>query len=34
VLLREMGCDMAQGLYFAKPQPAEAAPEFLADTPT
>jgi EAL domain-containing protein (putative c-di-GMP-specific phosphodiesterase class I) len=33
-LLREMGCDMAQGLYFAKPLPAEAAPEFLADTPT
>jgi diguanylate cyclase (GGDEF)-like protein/PAS domain S-box-containing protein len=31
-LLREMGCDMAQGLYFAKPLPAEAAPEFLADT--
>ena len=33
-LLREMGCDMAQGLYFVKPLPAEAAPEFLAATPT
>jgi diguanylate cyclase (GGDEF)-like protein/PAS domain S-box-containing protein len=33
-LLREMGCDMAQGLYFVEPLPAEAAPEFLADTPT
>jgi EAL domain-containing protein (putative c-di-GMP-specific phosphodiesterase class I) len=33
-LLREMGCDMAQGLYFSKPLPAEAAPEFLADTPS
>ena len=33
-LLREMGCDMAQGLYFLKPLPAEAAPEFLAATPT
>jgi diguanylate cyclase (GGDEF)-like protein/PAS domain S-box-containing protein len=33
-LLRQMGCDMAQGLYFAKPMPAEAAPEFLADIPT
>ena len=33
-LLRQMGCDMAQGLYFAKPMPAEAAPEFLADTPS
>jgi diguanylate cyclase (GGDEF)-like protein/PAS domain S-box-containing protein len=33
-LLREMGCDMAQGLYFVKPLPAEASPEFLAATPT
>jgi EAL domain-containing protein (putative c-di-GMP-specific phosphodiesterase class I) len=29
-----MDCNMAQGLYFAKPMPAEAAPEFLADIPT
>jgi EAL domain-containing protein (putative c-di-GMP-specific phosphodiesterase class I) len=33
-LLRQMGCDMAQGHYFSKPLPAEAAPEFLADTPS
>jgi EAL domain-containing protein (putative c-di-GMP-specific phosphodiesterase class I) len=29
-----MGCDMGQGHYFAKPLPAEAAPEFLTGTPT
>ena len=33
-LLRGMGCDMGQGHYFAKPLPAEAAPEFLTGTPT
>jgi diguanylate cyclase (GGDEF)-like protein/PAS domain S-box-containing protein len=33
-LLREMGCDMAQGHYFSKPLPAEAASEFLADSPS
>jgi EAL domain-containing protein (putative c-di-GMP-specific phosphodiesterase class I) len=33
-LLRQMGCDMAQGHYFTKPLPAEATPEFLADTPS
>jgi len=30
-LLREMGCDMAQGFHFAKPLPAEGASEFLAE---
>ena len=33
-LLQGMGCNMAQGFYFAKPLPAEAAPEFLVDTLT
>jgi EAL domain-containing protein (putative c-di-GMP-specific phosphodiesterase class I) len=29
-LLREMGCDAAQGVYFSKPLPTEDVPEFLA----
>jgi EAL domain-containing protein (putative c-di-GMP-specific phosphodiesterase class I) len=29
-LLREMGCKMAQGYYFSKPLPAEAASALLA----
>jgi diguanylate cyclase (GGDEF)-like protein/PAS domain S-box-containing protein len=28
-LLREMGCDMAQGYYFSEPLPSEVAAEFL-----
>jgi EAL domain-containing protein (putative c-di-GMP-specific phosphodiesterase class I) len=28
--LKEMGCDLGQGYYFAKPLPPEAALEFLA----
>jgi EAL domain-containing protein (putative c-di-GMP-specific phosphodiesterase class I) len=28
--LREMGCDLGQGYYFAEPLPPEEASEFLA----
>ena len=28
--LKEMGCDLGQGYYFAKPLPPEEASEFLA----
>jgi EAL domain-containing protein (putative c-di-GMP-specific phosphodiesterase class I) len=31
--LREMGCDMAQGFYFAKPMPPEEALALLAGSP-
>jgi EAL domain-containing protein (putative c-di-GMP-specific phosphodiesterase class I) len=32
--LKEMGCDMAQGFYFSRPQPPEEIPAFLSsDTP-
>src|SRR3712207_2722430 len=28
--LKQMGCDLGQGFYFAKPLPSKAASEFLA----
>jgi EAL domain-containing protein (putative c-di-GMP-specific phosphodiesterase class I) len=31
--LRDLGCDMGQGFYFARPMPADAALAFLARTP-
>jgi diguanylate cyclase len=34
-LLREMGCDMAQGYHFSKPLPPQEIPTLLSsDTPT
>ena len=32
-LLRKIGCDMGQGVYFSKPLPNDDVQEFLADTP-
>jgi EAL domain-containing protein (putative c-di-GMP-specific phosphodiesterase class I) len=33
-LLKEMGCDMAQGFFFSKPLPPEVATRFLAEERT
>ncbi len=33
-VMQELGCDIGQGYYFAKPQPAEAIPAWLDTSPT
>jgi sensor c-di-GMP phosphodiesterase-like protein len=33
ILLEQMGCDLAQGYYFAKPLAVEAAAALFADSP-